>query len=362
MAVFPATRLDRYVLAQWVRLFLVTAVGFPIVALLIDLTDSLSKLLDRGVGLGDIFLGYAYQLPEKMFEVIPAAVLFATVFVIGSLGRNSELTAAKAGGVSFHRIALPLYAAAALAAALCLAVGELAPGMTRRQLEIHQEKARATGVRYNFVYRAEQGWVYTIKTLDTRSNTLRDVILSRQGTGPAYPSLIVTADSATWDTVAGRWRLWNGYSRVVADGERQAAFAFTAMRLRAMTQEPIDLLAEPKKPEEMRYDELGRYIDAVERSGSDADRLRVKRALKLAIPATCLIIALFGAPLAVTSYRSGTAVGVGISLGTTIAFLLLVQLSEAIGAGGVLRPELAAWMPNALFLVTALGLQARVRT
>ena len=112
----------------------------------------------------------------------------------------------------------------------------------------------------------------------------------------------------------------------------------------------------------MRYAELGRYIEAVERSGSDAGKVRVMRALKLAVPATCIIIALFGAPLAMTSYRAGTAIGIGISLATTITFLLLVQLSQALGGSGLIRPELAAWLPNAVFSVAAVVLLARART
>jgi lipopolysaccharide export system permease protein len=134
------------------------------------------------------------------------------------------------------------------------------------------------------------------------------------------------------------------------------------MTLKALAQAPADLLAEPRRPEEMRYAELGRYIDAVERSGSDADKLRVIRALKLAVPVTCIVIALFGAPLAMTSYRAGTATGIGISLATTIIFLLLVQLSQALGTGGLVNPTLAAWIPNLIFAVAALGLLVRART
>ena len=111
-------------------------------------------------------------------------------------------------------------------------------------------------------------------------------------------------------------------------------FAFRTLRLRALTQSPADLLAEPKAPDEMRYAELGRYIEALQRSGNDANKLIVERALKLAIPATCFIIALFGAPLAVTSPRAGAAIGIAISLGTTVLFLLLTQITKAVGAGG----------------------------
>lgn len=112
----------------------------------------------------------------------------------------------------------------------------------------------------------------------------------------------------------------------------------------------------------MRYEELGRYIDALRRSGTDARKLAVERELKLSIPATCFIIALFGAPLAVTSPRHGTAWGVAVSLGTTVVFLLSVQLSKAIGAGGLLPETLAAWVPNILFGVAGLALFTRART
>jgi lipopolysaccharide export system permease protein len=112
----------------------------------------------------------------------------------------------------------------------------------------------------------------------------------------------------------------------------------------------------------MRYAELGRYIEALQRSGNDANKLIVERALKLAIPATCLIIAIFGAPLAITSPRSGTAFGIAISLGTTVLFLLLMQIAKAVGAGGVVDPTLAAWLPSAAFLVIGVGLLLRART
>ena len=70
------------------------------------------------------------------------------------------------------------------------------------------------------------------------------------------------------------------------------------------------------------------------------------RALKLAVPATCIIIALFGAPLAMTSYRAGTAMGIGISLATTITFLLLVQLSQALGGSGLIKPRARRLAPQ----------------
>ena len=112
----------------------------------------------------------------------------------------------------------------------------------------------------------------------------------------------------------------------------------------------------------MRYRELGRYVDALARTGSDTKKLRVERALKLAVPFTCIVVALFGAPLAIAGPRTGTAWGVAVGLGTTLVFLVLVQLTKAIGAGGVLPPVVAAWLPNLLFGTAALWLLKKTRT
>ncbi|HET6578223.1 MAG TPA: LptF/LptG family permease [Gemmatimonadales bacterium] len=355
--------LDRYVFGSWVRIFVLTALGFPLVSILINLTDTLNRLLDRGLTPRDIVVSYIYSIPENAFIVMPAAVLFATVFTVGAMGRHSELTAAKASGMSFHRVVLPIFVASALATVLAFVVGEVAPGATARQAEIQKSKqARPTASRYNFVYRADAGWVYTVRSLDVNTRRLKQLLLERQGEGLEYPSLIITADSASFDDAHRTWQVKNGTSRIIAGPSRQASFEFRTMRLRALTQSPADLLAEPKAPDEMRYAELGRYIDALRRSGNDANKLIVEQALKLALPATCLIIALFGAPLAVQSPRAGAAVGVAISLGTTIIFLLVTQIMKAVGSGGLIDPMLAAWLPNMVFFAAGVGLMARVRT
>jgi lipopolysaccharide export system permease protein len=78
---------------------------------------------------------------------------------------------------------------------------------------------------------------------------------------------------------------------------------------------------------------------------------------------TCVIIVLFGAPLATSTQRGGAAYGIGVSLGTTVIFLIMIQLMKAVGGKGVIQPpELAAWVPSIVFAVVGTFLLARVRT
>lgn len=356
--------LDRYLLASWVRIYLLTALGLPLLVTVIKLSEDTRKLMNRGLTLGEVLLArLVYGLPEEMALAMPAAVLFATVFTLVNLGRHNELTAAKASGQSFHRLIRPLLAAAAVAALAAYAVGEIAPAATQRKLELEKAReARPSENRWNFVFRGEEGWVYSLRSLDATRGLIRFPVLERLGTGPSYPGLAIVADSAAWDSTAGRWRLGHGASRMLVGGDVVATLNFEALEHRVFSEPPTALLAEDKSQKAMNYRELGRYIDALGRSGNNTDKLVVRRALKIAVPITCLIIALFGAPLAVAAPRQGAAVGVAISLATTILFLLLVQLSEAVGAGGMIDPVAAAWIPNALFLAAGVVLLARVRT
>jgi lipopolysaccharide export system permease protein len=366
--------LDRYLLREWLRVFLVTLIGFPILVIVIDLTDKLDQYMSRGVSRGAVALSYVFDLPEKMFLVLPVAVLFATVFTVGALGRHSELTAAKASGISFHRLVRPLFLAAGAAFIAGLLLGEIAPVATSRRLEMLGEKAiRSTTSRYNFVYRADRGWVYAIRSLELRTREMTDLLLEREGAGPAYPTIILAAQRAAYsDTASPRrapvagahWTLHRGTIRYLegSQPEGEVAFEFDSLRSRTLLERPVDLLAEPKSPDEMRYSELSRYIEALMRSGSNAKKLQVELALKIAIPFICLLITLFGAPLAISTPKSGAAWGVAASLATTFIVLLMFQLAKAIGAGGVLPPLVAAWTPNILVGVAAVYLLRKAPT
>lgn len=358
------TILDRYLLQEWLRIFAVTALGFPVIVTLIELTDNLDTYLPRGLSAGTIAVAHLYGIPDKLFMVLPAAVLFATLFSIGSMSRHTELAAAKASGLSFGRIVRPVFAIALVAAVFDVVVGELAPNATRRQLEMLGELAvrERTQQRYNFVYRAEEGWTYAVRELHVGPGTMYDVVLEREGTGEAYPTLAVQARRAKYADSIGVWVLERGLFRILAGAGDDHAFAFDSIRLATVRESPAALMIEPKKPQEMRYAELGRYIESLERSGGDGRQLRVERALKFAIPFTCFIIALFAAPLVVTAPRAGGAVGVALGLGITIVFLTLIQLSRAIGAGGLIPPVAAAWLPNVSFLAAGVWLMRRAPT
>jgi lipopolysaccharide export system permease protein len=361
--------LDRYVFGEFSKIFLGTAFGFPILVVIIDLTDHLKKYLDRRIPRADIALSYVYFLPESAFQVVPAAVLFATVFAIGAFTRHAEITAAKASGISFYRLIVPIFVGAALATGLDWCLGEVMPVTTRMRNELLRDERTTEGVaRSNFAFASDLGRVYKVVQLETNRQRIHLLQIERKGNGPAYPTYLLSADSARFEPsdsshdANGRWRLQHGQFNVVSDTSTSFMLQFTTGYDAHFLERPQDMMRAPRSPQEMRYNELSRFIAAAERSGSDVNTLRVERMLKIAIPVTCIIIALFGAPLATSTQRGGAAYGVAVSLGTTVVFLLAIQLTKAFGGKGLISPDLAAWIPSIAFACIGLVLMARVKT
>ena len=355
------TPLDKYIAWEFTRIFGVTIMGFPVLVFVIDLVDNLRKYQEKGLTAKALALSYLYWIPDTLFMIMPAAVLFATVFSIGTFTRYSEITAAKASGISFYRFIAPILVMATFAMGLDLVFSEVAPPANAERLKLLAgTSSNSMDDRYNFAFASDEGRVYRVYTLSVKEKSLNDVEIEERG-GPKRPGLLISAKRGHWTEKRG-WTLQSGVLHVIPNETADLAFSFDSLVDRRLKETPQELRATERDPAEMRFAELTRFIKALERSGADVNTLKVERMLKIAIPVTCLIIALFGAPLATSSQRGGAAYGIAVSLATTVFFLVLIQLTKAIGGKGLISPDMAAWIPNLLVGSFAIILMARVRT
>ena len=340
--------------------------AFPVLLVVIDLTDHVDQYLSRQISVRDIALSYLYWLPDSMFMVLPAAVLFATVFSIGAFTRHAEITAAKASGISFYRLILPIFLGALFACGLDLGA--------RRNRPDHQPAAQPAAAGRQGAGRHQPVQLRVRRRVRPRLQGVRAAHRLRphsraadraEGIRSEVSDVFAHGRTAPYDarerpaTVDARERR---SSHVVSDTGKTFSVTFASARDKHFTERPVEMMSKSPDPHNMRYEEITRFINAMERSGTDASLSRVERALKIAVPVTCIIIALFGAPLATSTQRGGSAYGIAVSLATTMIFLLMIQLTRAVGAKAVIPPDFAAWVPGAIFGLIGLVLLARVRT
>lgn len=351
--------LDRMVSSTFAKLYLVFVACVPAVFIVSDLSDKLDRYLNRNLGMADIAIGYVFQYPHFTVWSAPLAGLIAAVFTVQSMTTHREIEAAKSGGISFHRLVAPIWVVGAVFTVGAYFLADLVPVANRKAAERLGEREARQEWRSDFVFQTEQGETLTIRQLYLASQSMDGLLIERQDEGGTLRH--VWARQAFWEEDAG-WTLHDGYFRLIQPGGGEATYAFERYRPAGLSVPPEGLLEEPREDEEMSYRELGRHAAVVDRSGGDARDLLVKQQQKLAIPATTLVIVLFGAPLATTVKKGGATVGISFSLGSAIVYLMLLQLFGAIGATGGLSPWWAAWTPNLIFLATGLVLLARVRT
>ena len=361
MKILPT--LDRYVVGRFLRLFGLMIVGVPLMFMTTDAADQLDQFLARDVTPMNVLLHYFFATPQQALLGFPIAALLAAVFTVASLNRHSEIVATKAAGISFYRLSLPVLIAGLAVSGLSLVLTEFVPGTNRRAtLALGEEFNNPRRFRTDFAYRAEEGRVYKIRRLEAESGEITNLQIEREGTVFPYPTYNIAADQAVWDTASDRWLIGQGRLRMLPDEGPTQTFRFQELHQRSFTETPSELLANPKGPEEMGYAELGQFIEAQRRSGGAVNKLLVQRMMKIAFPFACFVIVLFGMPLAYTSRKGGATLSIGIALATTMVFLVFNEIAVAVGAAGVVNPQLAAWLPNAAFLLAGLGLMSRVRT
>src|SRR5262245_24987301 len=119
--------LDRLVTSQFLRLFLVTLLATPPLFVLGDFTENLDRYKAVGVSGTEMALGYLYKLPEYIVWAFPVAALIAAVFTVHTMTAHREIVAAKAGGISFWRLTLPILIVALFLGSAGVGLTELVP-------------------------------------------------------------------------------------------------------------------------------------------------------------------------------------------------------------------------------------------
>ena len=352
--------LDKMVVGSFIKLFVLVCVAVPPLFILGDFTENADTYLDRGLSRAEMGQAYLYKLPEYVWFAFPIAALVATVFTIYTMTRHREIVAAKAGGISFHRVTAPLVVLGLVLMAASFGLSNLVPRGNAIAAGIQRDEGPSRTWRSDFVYRSGTGLDWQVDRLTVDSNRMTGIVVERRPT-PEHRGMHVSAAGAFWSQDEG-WTLVDGFMRSLGTDSTEYSMAFNTLGLPEVTERPRDLLERPRAPEEMTVAEINRITRILERTGGDPKEWLVRRDQMYAFPIAVLVIILFGAPLATSYKRGGAAFGVGLSLMTVILFIAILRFSQSLGEAGALSPWVAAWTPTLAFGAAAVFLLARVRT
>jgi lipopolysaccharide export system permease protein len=349
------TLLDRYVLRRHLGCLALSAVAMWLVSVVVDLIENIDTFIDHEASLRQIVRYYVFRTPYWLLLALPITTLLGTLFSLGGLARRSEIVAAKAAGISLHRLLAPLHLFSVfMAVAAIWFTDAIVPGATYRYNSTRNDirsYSRTDGSRRQVLLQDVGGQFIFARSYDHQRRRAHEVTWER--TDGSRTVERATSRVALWRPDPGRWVMTDGHYYQL-DGPDLRVAPFDSLALTLLTLKPGDFARQQKKPEEMDYAELSGYIRRAKANGEDVTRHLVDLYLKISFPFTCVVIFLLGAPLGVATRRSGRASAFGLGVLICFVFYGSVKAGQALGWNGILSPWLGAWL--VMFLFGGLGL------
>src|SRR5207302_9372311 len=102
--------LDRYVIRNFLQVYLYCIAGFLSIWLIFDVSDNISTFIDEHFGLALTVRYYATQIPEVFIILLPVSLLLALLFSLGRMSRSNEIVSMLTAVVSIPRVLTTLIA------------------------------------------------------------------------------------------------------------------------------------------------------------------------------------------------------------------------------------------------------------
>lgn len=347
--------LDRYVLKELLYPFIFGVAAFSSIfvaaTMLFKITQYMTKYGAPGETVARLFM---YNLPEVVNYTFPMSMLLAALMAFGKLSGSSEITAMKAGGISYYRIVAPVLAVGFVVSMFSVVWAEkvvpAAKVEASRILDYEiKNNTRPTSQEHILIKNISgdnQRITYAGK-FDEAQGKMTDITIQELHKGKI--SRIQTAKEGYWEK--GAWRIVDGNVYLLDEQEGVQSSAKFQEQIIPLTFTPRQIAWEQKEPEEMTIRELREYISILERQGKPTARQWCEIYMRVSIPLASFFFAMIGAALGTQKQRTSSSIGLGISIIVIFIYYAVMTFTTGLGKGGVMNPLLACTAPNILCLL-----------
>ncbi|MEY2683549.1 MAG: hypothetical protein RJA09_693, partial [Pseudomonadota bacterium] len=302
----------------------------------------------------------ALFVPNRVYELMPIAVLIGSVFVMTRLAQSSEFTILRTSGLGPWRALRTLMGLGLVFVVLTFAIGDYLAPLTDRtgQLLKARFQGRISVGQTGAWLKEQQGErTYSVNVgamgADSTLQDIRVFEFNQKGhlisTLRAQSGQVVEGGTA-WALQGVERRGFDIAQNQALQTERPATYTWDTEISAEMVS--VALL----RPERMRTVDLFAYVRHLKANGQTAQRYEIEFWRKVFYPLSCLVMVVLALPFAYLHFRSGGVAGyvfAGVMIG--ISFFLLNNVFGYIGNLRSWEPWLAAAAPALLYSVASLG-------
>jgi len=313
---------------------------------------------------------FALALPPAIVFTAPIGILAGLLVCLGRMSSDGEITAMRAAGLPGRRVAPPVLILALLAAlgTACCSLWlcpwayretyRIAQGLAAQQLtaniapRVFQEQFPNSILFVRDVIPGPVVRWQNIFLADLRPPSERGSGAQEDAEGPRIT--VAREGVATPDPGRNRIQLSLRDARTYEAGKDPVDYYYNSSTSREMAVDAGKPRESPSRPV------LGTDTGPLLRLARDSVEARVELHQRFAFPLACILLALIGIPLGISSKKSSRSAAL-----VTTVFVAFLYRTSMIGLVGLAKREtlpvgLAVWTPNVVLAVVGLVLLARL--
>jgi LPS export ABC transporter permease LptF/LPS export ABC transporter permease LptG len=355
--------LTRYILREVSSHAVIGAAIFTFVLFTRDLGRILELVVRASAPLPRVIEIFLYTLPLALTYTIPMSVLVGILIGLSRLAADSEITAMRASGMgvwNFGRV-LAIFVVGAWGLALINGI-YLAPwsqaslGRLEDQLKSSQASFE---VQPRVFYEGFPKIVLYVQDVHTAQGAAvwKGVFLA-DITDPANPSITLAHEGVLVPEGQDRLHLH------LVDGSTHETDPTSADHYQISTFQqtdiPLDLTPSENKADEqvpvgvVSTGELRDYAKRVDPVSARWYLIEFHR--RFALPTACLVLAMVGIPLGLSSKKSGKSGGFVLTIVLVFVYYFISLIGVSLARQGKVSPGFGAWLANLVFFAAALFL------
>lgn len=350
-------RIDRYLFAEWLKIFSLAVAAILGLLLLSEIYNELPGFLKREASWEQTVAFFLLLVPGYLPSLLPVCFLLSLLFTLAVHQRNGEIVAIRSAGVSLFRLSRAFWWSGGLLALLLFWLNaSLAPeSVENARLIKERVKERELDRRADVI----RGTLEDLAVYLPSGDEIWFVEVYRRSTGELFGVSVTLpgeesrirheAARARYDAAGGRWLLENGISLAVPSGEAlpETLDSFESLELKASAMTPAVFLGLSQPPRDLTFRQLDALLDDL--GGDPRTRPYRTRYLGiLAAPLQFFVVVLIALPCALGSGRSRGSGGFFRAVWIYLLFFGVSALFALAGQRGWLPPLAAVWTPFAL--------------
>lgn len=345
--------IDRYILRELIKIFLITVGALTTVLYLDKFLFIAENIVNRGVSILEVFLIMIYISPSYLALTVPISVLVASVATFNQFSASNEWVAMKSCHLSFMQTMRPVlifsiftYIVAVIIMVYALPWGNYA--YKQKTYEIIKNRADIN-IKPNILNYDFKDLVILAKKREKKFQ-FRDILIA--DTTQSKSPKIITANQAiilpNIESLKIRLELTSGTIHELGDKlSEYQTINFDTYELNLSLPDTAQLEKEALVGHrELSINLLLKQIKDFENKGLPTFAAKVELSKKFAIPFTCLLFGLLGAPLGIHSSRGGKSGSFATSIMVILLYYMGLIFAQNMGKSGQVEPYSSIWVPN----------------